>query len=529
MKVPSLVWSCVYYVLAYGAFSILGPLLPIFLRYLGLTAFDVGLVTGIRPFAFFLGTNVWTIMADRWQVKRCVNLFNVFAYVVVSLLLAQLSGHAVRTDHSCSAISNPDRSAETKVTVATALSPLCIAENSSSTSDTREAQFAGHSLSRIHTFGLVMGVVIVGEFFASTWGSLADLASLDHLGEKARNLFGRLRLWGSLGLGLGVIGFGFLAQTAQSSEKKSQVVNGNYPLCLYIGAGLWTVAMLVAGQFRFASHDEDKTRVGLRQSLQQLRRPSVALYLCAVLVLGWNMGLMMNFIFWYMQDLNAGQGIVGLAGFIAQTSDIVAQLLSAPLMKRLSHVSIMYIAILTYAVRHLFLSFIHNKWLVFIPQAMFGLSFGLPWSSMANFVRDESDPGTEAFMQGTLHALHWGFGAGLGAIAGGNLIHRYGARATFRVAGYSAATALLVFFVLQQLLQWHEKRQRSRSDYKRLLQHPESDGEETVTFSSQDSELRKTKSSPVTGSSPVLFPGPLGSIMQALSTQTQHATNSQNG
>lgn len=517
-----LLWSCLFYVIAYAGFSAITPLLSIFLRSLGLHASGVGLIAGCRPFALFLGLNWWGSVADRWQKKRVVHCMNLCVYVALCLFLAQLSGSPQPHVAVDCADNKSLPSLSNSVTKQLASEVKCTDSEVSGEADRRIARFVGDRIRHGVLLPLVLTATVVADFFASSWASLADLATLDHLGD-SRSRFGYQRLWGSFGLGFGTLALGVLAQTTRSENAGGGVVNGNYQLCFYVAAALWLFSALVASRFQFRDHKAADSQERLRTALRQVLRPAVAVYLCAVLVLGCNMGLMMNFIFWFMQDLAAGQLVVGLAGLLAQLSDIVTQLVSEPVIAWLGHVRTMYIAMFTYGVRNFILSVIHNKWLAFIPQAMFGLTFGLPWASMANFVRNESEPGTEAFMQGALHSMHWGVGCGVGAILGGILIEQYGIRATFRLASYADFGLCVLFFVAQQVLHWHEERENKQEGYQlvdRSTLENSAGEEESVSQWSGEALPSKSASKHVKGSRERTFKGFTQSLVTA--THSEH-------
>ncbi len=133
---------CALYFLFYGSGAAWFPFFNVYLREIGLTGFQIGLLAGIRPVGMLLSQPVWGIAADVWGRRRTL---------LLSMLLA-----------------------------ATLL--------------------LGYSLGRTFQFLLIW--TLIYNLLTNPVGALIDSLVLDHLEGREHLSFGRLRVWGAVGWGL---------------------------------------------------------------------------------------------------------------------------------------------------------------------------------------------------------------------------------------------------------------------------------------------------------------------------------------
>src|SRR5918998_4962480 len=74
---------CALYFLFYGSGAAWFPFFNVYLREIGLTGFQIGLLAGIRPVGMLLSQPVWGIAADVWGRRRTLLLSMLLAVMLV--------------------------------------------------------------------------------------------------------------------------------------------------------------------------------------------------------------------------------------------------------------------------------------------------------------------------------------------------------------------------------------------------------------------------------------------------------------
>jgi MFS family permease len=70
-----------FYFAFIGALGVVLPYLSVFLKQLGLSAFQIGVISGIRPFLGFLAAPAWGAVADRYSIRRVLMLVSMLAWL----------------------------------------------------------------------------------------------------------------------------------------------------------------------------------------------------------------------------------------------------------------------------------------------------------------------------------------------------------------------------------------------------------------------------------------------------------------
>lgn len=80
------------------------------------------------------------------------------------------------------------------------------------------------------------------------------------------------------------------------------------------------------------------------------------------------------------------------------------------ILKRLGHVHVMTLVLLSFGVRFILYSILSNPWMCLPIELLQGVTFGLFYSTMASYASILSAPGTEATVQGLVGAVFEGVG-----------------------------------------------------------------------------------------------------------------------
>ncbi|XP_011861711.1 PREDICTED: major facilitator superfamily domain-containing protein 6-like protein B [Vollenhovia emeryi] len=183
----------------------------------------------------------------------------------------------------------------------------------------------------------------------------------------------------------------------------------------------------------------------------------IIIFLCTAVIVGILESLMMNFLFWYMEDLATETGymsqiklIEGLticAGFLG--SKVIFFFISGNILKKLGYGYTLTICFLSYALRMGLLSLVPTPWYVILVEGTLqGPAFALLYATIVTYASVISPPGTSATVQAIAAGMKEGLGYMIGSFLAGFLFEKIGSRMTFRTYSGLGALAALMYFIL---------------------------------------------------------------------------------
>ena len=188
---------------SYGAFGCLMTFLPLYFKQLGLSAAQTGLLVGIRPLCQAIGAPFWGILADKYKRRKAVLLLGASAWLIKNMLIL-----VVRPSHqACIATVGNESHLVTKRDSLVDSRQKAVALNrteqaalaSTGTPDKENYFIQVDNGELLDIFYILLVLVIIGELFGSILHPLLDGCTVDFLGSE-RKSYGRLRLWGSVGM-----------------------------------------------------------------------------------------------------------------------------------------------------------------------------------------------------------------------------------------------------------------------------------------------------------------------------------------
>uniref|UniRef100_A0A1B0DI68 Major facilitator superfamily associated domain-containing protein n=2 Tax=Phlebotomus papatasi TaxID=29031 RepID=A0A1B0DI68_PHLPP len=285
-----------FYFFFYAAFGSLFPLMGVYFKQMGMNPGQCGLLIGIRPFVEFLSAPFWGSYADRCKKGKILLLASLSCWILFTLPLGFIQPPATscleRRNASDYELKVPQvpRILKRSITDSSAdeleesfgtfaksqrferitRSVRPYAEAGQSPLDVR---YASNYNAKIHgswvsplfssivyrtediqkAFFLLILLVIIGEFFAAPAITLADSAVITILGEES-DLYGRQRMFGSLGWGLAMFFVGIALDHSTAfpdhpcgPEKEEK----NYTICFATFSVLMGAALITATQINF--------------------------------------------------------------------------------------------------------------------------------------------------------------------------------------------------------------------------------------------------------------------------------------
>ena len=442
----SKLWPFSANVLFFSALACVLPFLILFYERLSFTGPQVGLLTGLSPLVTLVSGPLWTNLADRTHRHR----------LVLSLILL--------------------------------LSGLCLVV-----------------LPFLTSFWPVLAVVVVLSACFIPVTSFFDSATMLMLGGQPQ-LYGRVRLGGTLGYGLMGYLAGLLAQ--------------HYDLrwALWLAAALLLLTLLVAQALRFAAAQPGPAQFGPAQpgaAANSTAQPGPAMRAAAqpgpaqpgptqpspatnstaqpgpamrgaaqpgpakpfaaqsgpaqpggvrtlladrrwwpFLALAFAGGLASvissNYLFAYMRVLGAPESSMGLAITLSVVSEVPVLFFGNRLVSRFGPYPVLLAAMLITGLRLLLFFFAVTPTWVLLFQLLNGLTFPLMWVAGVAYAHAHAPPNLAATAQGLFGAMVYGFGDAVGGFAGGPLFERLGGRATYILFGMIILGIVALVALLQR-------------------------------------------------------------------------------
>ena len=365
------------FLVVYAAASVVLPFMALYYEEMGLSGAQMGLLAGIPPVMTMLGASVWGGLSDATRKYK-----QVFLLVIVGAMAAVL------------------------------MIPLA------------------------NSFLWLSLVIAVHAFCFMSLLPLIDNSALGILGPRS-NKYGQIRLWGSIGWGVGAPLIGPLVERFG--------LNWTF----YSHAALMVVGVLIALRLPVAQKRSDG---GFGQGLKKLLRDQRwYLFILIIFVAGFGDAIIRNFSFLYFKELGAGSTLMGLSLTIGTFSELVVLALSGILLQRLGIRTLMIISVATQALRLLGWSMIGDPYVALSLQLLNGLAFGALWMAGVAYAKEIAPEGMGATAQGLLSGVYFGFASVVGAMLGGVWYEQLGSWGMYRWGGVVMVVGLVVFVLASQV------------------------------------------------------------------------------
>lgn len=275
-------------------------------------------------------------------------------------------------------------------------------------------------LSQMGGFGGLVFVALAYSFFLAPIIPLVDNSVLDLLGERPER-YGRIRLWGA-------VGWGALGPLA------GRLVDwGGFDYSFLLFALIQLGGLLVTFALPIAQSSLGVNFWGGLRALATNRR--WLLFLAVMFVGGMGAATVHNFLFLYLEDLEASRWTMGLSLSVATVSEVAVFFFAEKLLARWGTVRVLAFSLAALALRLLAYSVITTPGWVLVVQLSHGLTFSAMWVAGVAQAKRLAPPGLGATAQGLLTGVYFGVGAAAGATAGGFLYESAGPFVMYRWAG----------------------------------------------------------------------------------------------
>ena len=277
-------------------------------------------------------------------------------------------------------------------------------------------------------------LLLIMALYAFFWHAVLpqfEVITLAHLhGQTER--YSQIRLWGSVGFILLVVGLGKLFE---------QVSIAVYPwvlLAIIVGIALSSFCVPNA-QPRI---DTDRPAAG--GFLQQLRAPGVIAFFAAVALMQLSHGPYYTFFTLYAESLGYSRGEIGLYWAVGVVAEIAVFLLMNRLLQHVTLRQVLIASFMLAALRWLLLGFLADSWLLLlVAQLLHAATFG-SFHAAAVLVVQRSFGASQQGQGQALYASLAGVGAAIGALYSGYSWSSLGATGTYVIASLVALLGALL-------------------------------------------------------------------------------------
>ncbi len=377
-------WPFFFNIFNYASFACLAPFIVLFYQGLGFSGAQIGVLIGVTPLITLVASPLWTGLADTRRLHRPIMTFGLLAGAVVVALIP-----------------------------------------------------------RFHTFLPILLLVVLLQIAFAPIAPLVDSASMHMLGDR-RDMYGRVRLGGTIGYGVAVAIAGGLVQ-------KNGLTFAFYASAVLALIGLLISQKLVHGPAQAAQSDRGSIR-------QLLASPRWLVFLAVAFANGLAVAANNSFLFPFLKELGANEMLMGFILTLGTISEVPVLFFGNRLVKWFSPYRLFLLGTFVTGARFLLFALATSPALILILQVFGGLTFTAMWIGAVAYAYENAPAGFSATAQGLLSATVFGFGIAVGGFSGGLLLDAAGGRGLFTIFG-------LVTLAILGLAMWANTRIEPKGSY----------------------------------------------------------------
>ena len=372
-----------FYFFFLSAFKMKTVYLPIYLKQLGLSAKDVGILLGVIPFVRGVGAPIMGYVADETNSRKLVFLVSLASHTLAPVLLL---------------IPRPSKpECQSRVAMETPKHPYNKTWMEKSLNKISDQEDTGQSQELLQIFLILLVLLIVTEFIAAPTKNLADSALLENLDSTESINYGRFRMWGNFGQ---VILYLIVSPVAKSNTVRvCGVIQDDYGLTMFLFSTVLLVAFVMGLIIDF-KQDELMTKDSYtnKREIQESSLKDVLLnlhniaFILIMLYLGIIDGIFCNFMFWYLTDIDSSQAtwIIGVAGASRNIAGAFAFGSSGIVIRKLGVLNTVNLSLAIYVAAFVIYGLLTNPWLTIIPDAMQFFAFGVSMPACVVYFKERT-------------------------------------------------------------------------------------------------------------------------------------------
>ncbi|GIY81714.1 major facilitator superfamily domain-containing protein 6 [Caerostris extrusa] len=295
---------------------------------------------------------------------------------------------------------------------------------------------------------LIFGTMTIS--LSGVCSSFSDAICFNELGENG-HLYGKQRLWGTIGWGLLSPVAGYINDLVTGDSFLKAYQPGAILLLSLIFLDGRAVCRLKTKNLKCSQNVCKDISIFIKQF-------KVLAFLLSVLMVGSFTALLWSFLYWHLLNLGATKIILGVVPAVqCFLGELVFFFFSGKLISKFGHFNILILNFFVFGVRFIAYSYLTHPWLVLPIELLQGPTYGLFYATMASFAHSAAFlPGTEVTVQGLVGS---GFELGMvaGNLIGGMSMQMYDGAFTFFWAGVVSFGYCLVHTVFTIIVKVLEK------------------------------------------------------------------------
>jgi PPP family 3-phenylpropionic acid transporter len=425
------------YVAFYMAEGFLYPFLPIYYESLGYRGEVVGLLGSITPFTTFLFGPVWGLLSDTLQAPFLI----LYTSIAISLL--------------------------GQILVGTVNDPY-----------------------------VLMALVCIKSVFGTPIRSIIDSLVLQQMNDRSQ--FGKMRLWGLIGSGLGTSIAGYFLEfdpIEVEAEKLTQQTSifeifceflkglSGYRLLFFVHVILHIPVFIAVRWLQIDRRNNDarknvesktessapppKNLTSREALLSVAKNQDAVVFFVMVYAMGISGGIADTFTYTRFREIGASGADIGVSRLFSSGAGALVFWYSGPLSSFLGSEKVIIISLLTVSIRFGLYTIMDHPVYAFAGEAMRGLTFGCFWSTATVYASDISPEGARATVLLLLNGSYNGIGRSTGAILGGQVHASFGTANIFKFGSVAYLLMACIFAIYKEKFAPHKK---DRAETKEKIQ-----------------------------------------------------------
>lgn len=286
-------------------------------------------------------------------------------------------------------------------------------------------------LSQASHFTALIPFVLAYALITSPIVPLLDSNALEVAKEHQR-IYGEMRVWGSIGWAFSTWLVGMLIEA----------LNIRWLFYCYI--------LLMAVTFLLSLFQPARKLVlqsSLGHGLRELFRRDFIVFLVSVFLLTTASGGVNSFFSLYLDQIGAGEGVIGFSWALAALSELPVMIFSAAIIRRIGADGLLKAAFVIFILRWLLYSVIDAPVWALLVQLLHGLSFAAFLVGSVTFVSERTPEGLSTTAQAILNTVTFCLASITGSMIGGYLYDTVGVTGLFRIFSLLGLAGLAVFLL----------------------------------------------------------------------------------
>jgi len=248
--------------------------------------------------------------------------------------------------------------------------------------------------------------------------------------------FGKIRVWGSVGFALAVLGVGLLEGTRSAG------------LLLGVTSALYILSAVATLPLKVPAVERQQGLLG--EALGLLRQAPIFLFLLGSAAYYAGHSTYDAYFGLHLRALGHGDTLLGVAWFNGVCWEIAVMLLAPRLLQGRRAGPLLMLSALAAAVRWSLVSIVTHPWAVVAVQCLHGLTFGLWYLSLVRFVQNRAPDRLRATCQAMAFTA-LGVGTVIGFTVGSRILEHMGGVMMYRFSAGAALVALVLYGVVNRL------------------------------------------------------------------------------